>query len=157
MVDSVPWDVDGLHHYKILSEKNEWHEKQKDGRWFKMNSTTRKGFSGIRKIGVCQGSRICQNVHCSKLQTEGVCNTSSAGFYFDDGLYCCRSCGYYAVTVHCGCKKVTEYNADTTELDVWYEGEHICLPKPDEKTKRNFFEALPLSRNLRLTPQEIRG
>ena len=156
MVDSVPWDVDAVHSYKILCESDEWYNKQKDGRWYKMNSTTRKGFGGIRKIGICQGSRICYNVHCPKLQTEGVCNTSSGGFYFEDGLHCCRSCAYYALRIHCGCKKVTEYNPETKELDIWYEGEHNCVPKPNEKTKKNFFEALPLSRNLRLTPQEIR-
>ena len=71
MVDSVPWDVDAVHNYKILCESDEWYNKQKDGRWYKMNSTTRKGFCGIRKIGICQGSRICYNVHCPKLQTEG--------------------------------------------------------------------------------------
>ena len=61
-------------------------------------------------------------------------------------MHVCRSCGYYAVQIFCGCVKVTEYNYDTNELTVWYEGDHICTLKPDIMTKRNFFESLPLSR-----------
>ena len=70
MVDSLPRDVDGIHKYKILCEEDEWHNKVKDGRWYKMNSTKHKGYEGTRKFGVCQGSRICHNVHCSKLQLK---------------------------------------------------------------------------------------
>ena len=33
MVNSLPWDVDGIHKYKILCEEDEWHNKVKDGRW----------------------------------------------------------------------------------------------------------------------------
>ena len=120
-----------------------------------MNSTKCKGYKCTRKFGVCQGSRICHNIHCSKLQTEGVCNTAAAGFYAEDGLHCCCSCEYYAVQTHCDCKKVTEYYSETKQLYVWYEGEHTGMPKPNEQMKQNFFESLPLKRNLRLTPQEI--
>ena len=158
MVDRVPWDVDGNRRYVIFCEPNEWHDKQKDGRWYKMNSTKRIGFEhGRRKIGKCQGSRICHNVHCPKLQTEGVCNTSPGGFYPENGLHVCRSCGYYATQIFCGCIKVTEYDPIKKELSVVYEGEHICTPKPDLITKRNFFEQLPVRRNLRLAPQEVRN
>ena len=152
MVDKIPWDVDGIHIYKILCGQDKWIEKQKDGHWYDMNSTERKFFGGRCKIGRCQG----HNVHCSKLQSEGICNTSPSGFYAEDGMYVCRSCGYYAVEIFCGCVKVTEYDYHTNELTVWYQGDHICVPKPDIMTKRNFFETLPLSRNIRLTPQEIR-
>ena len=92
---------------------------------------------------------------CSKLQSEGICNTSSSGFYAEDGMYVCRSCGDYAVEIFCGCVKVTEYDYDTNELTIWYQGDHICVPKPDIMTKRNFFETLPLSWNICLMPQEI--
>ena len=139
MVDHIPWDVDGQHQFRLFCEPDDWIDRQRDGQWFKMNSSSHKGFPGIRKIGVCQGSHICHNVQCSKLQTEGVCNTSSAGFYPERGMHVCRSCGYYAVQIHCGCKKVTEYNPVTKELDVYYEGNHICTPKPDVLTKCNFF------------------
>ena len=40
-------------------------------------------------------------------------------------------------------------------MDVWYEGEHICVPKPDVVNERNFLETLPLSHNIFHIPQEI--
>ena len=118
MVDKIPWDVNGVHIYKILYERDNWIDKQKDGPWFDMNSTQRKCFKGRRKIGRCQGSRICHNMHCSKLHTEGICNTLPGGFYQEDGLCVCRSCGYYAVEIFCGCTKVTKYDYNTNELTV---------------------------------------
>ena len=76
-------------------------------------------------------------------------------FYPKDGLHVCHCCGYYAVQIYCECFKVTEYNHNTKELDVWYKGKHICVLKPDVVNKRNFFEILPLNHNILHTPQEI--
>ena len=39
MVEQVPWVQDGIHHYKILCEHDEWIDRQKDGHWYDMNST----------------------------------------------------------------------------------------------------------------------
>ena len=147
MVDKVPWNPDNNHHYIIFCAPNKWHDKQIDGWWFKMHLTKRKGFTdmgGKWKIGICQGSCICHNVHCPKLQSEGICNTAPLGFYTENGLHVCCSCGYYAIQIHCGCKKVTEYNLHTKELYIYYEGDYICMPKPDRLSKRNFFEQLPV-------------
>ena len=159
MVDKLPWDVDGDHSYKILNcdtgNDNNWNDRQKDGRWFKMNSSSRKGFDGIVKIGRCQGSLICQWTGCPKLKTEGVCNISE--FQAENGAHICKCCGYYAVQIYCGCKKLTEYDPSTKELSVWYEGEHNCIPKPDVQTKQNFLKTLPLNVNLRLTPREMKN
>ncbi|MCG8621943.1 MAG: hypothetical protein MJE68_08125, partial [Proteobacteria bacterium] len=157
MVNKPPWDVDGDHHYKILCDEDSWVDKQKDGRWWVMTTSSRLGLQGKRKVGSCRGSRICQNVDCPKLQSEGVCNINPKDFVSENGAFVCKSCGYYAVEIYCGCRKVTEYNKQTQELDVWYEGEHNCTPKPDIASKRNFFESLPLRHDLRLTPTELRN
>ena len=122
-----------------------------------MNSTSRKGLNGTRKVGSCQGSRICHNVDCPKLQSEGICNINPKDFSFENGAYICRSCGYYAVQIFCGCRKVTEFDKEKNKLDVWYEGSHNCTPKPDMINKCNYFETLPLRRDLWLTPTELRN
>ena len=144
MVNSIPWEVDGDHHYRIQCDSDTWVDRQKDSRWYVMTRSSRKGLRGIRKVGSCQGSRICQNIQCPKLQSEGVCNVNPKEFTPDHGAYICKCCGYYAVQIFCGCRKITEYNSVTKELDVWYEGVHNCIPKPDAMNKRNFFELLPL-------------
>ena len=103
MVDVIPWD----HHFKLQCNADNCIEQQKDGRWYKMNSTTRKGLNGTMKVGSCKGSRICHDVDCPKLQFEGICNINPKDFTFENGAYICRSCGYYAVQIFCGCRKVT--------------------------------------------------
>ena len=157
MVDVIPWDVDSDHHFKLQCDADNWIERQKDGRWYKMNSVSRKGLNGTRKVGSCQGSRICHNVDCLKLQSEGICNINPKDFTFENGAYICRSCGYYAVQIFCGCHKVTEFDKEKNELDVWYEGSHNCTLKPDVINKHNYFETLPLRRDLWLTPTELRN
>ena len=122
-----------------------------------MTTSSRKGLRGIQKVGSCQGSRICQNIQCPKLQSEGVCNVNPKEFTPDHGAYICKCCGYYAVQIFCSCRKITEYNSVTKELDVWYEGVHNCIPKPDAMNKRNFFKLLPLHRDLCLMPHEFRN
>ena len=157
MVDSIPWDIDGNHKFTLFSEENQWIDKVKDGRWFKMNTSKLKTLNGYRKTGKCTGSIICQNLGCSKLQTEGVLNSNPSDFRKEYGCHVCKCCGYYAVQIHCGCKKTADYNLDTKEITVFYEGEHNCTPKPDIKSKINFFENLPLRSSLRLTHTELRN
>ena len=116
MVNSVPWNVDGTHWYEIQCEADEWLDHCKDGRWFRMNTSGRKGFKGKRKTGVCNGSMMCENTSCTKLLTMGVCNTNE--FTFDSGAYVCKCCGYYGVVENCGCKKIIEYDEDKKLLSV---------------------------------------
>ena len=77
MVDSIPWDVDGDHRFRVFCDVDNWVDKAKDGHWYKLNSSSRKGLNGFRKTGTCQGSMLCQNIGCPKLQSEGVINSNS--------------------------------------------------------------------------------
>ena len=93
-IEEIPWDVDGNQKYTIACEEGEYIDKYKDGRWFEMHSSSRKGLDGHRKMGVCIGSLMCENNTCPKLLTEGVCNTNE--FSRDSGAHVCKSCGYFA-------------------------------------------------------------
>ena len=157
MLDSIPWDVDGDHRFRVFCDVDNWVDKAKDGRWYKLNSSSRKGLNGFHKMGTCQGSILCQNIGCPKLQSEGVINSNPNDFQLEYGCYICKSCSYYAVQIHCGCKKLVEYDIDAKELTVWYEGDHNCTPKPDMNAMKNFFNALPLKSSLRLTHTELRN
>ena len=105
-VHQISWTVDGDHHYHIKCEPDDWHERQRDGHWWIMNSSTRKGFNVTRKTGRCQGSFLCENIHCLKLLNEGICNTNEFGQQL--GGFVCKCCGYYASKIYCGCVKNTE-------------------------------------------------
>ena len=93
-VNKIPWDVDGDHIYQIKCEPNQWIDKSRDGRWLVMNTSRRKGLIGTLKTGVCHGLYLCENTRCSKLLTEGVCNTNEFGQ--ESSHYTCKSCGYFA-------------------------------------------------------------
>ena len=155
MVDSVPWNVDGTHWYEIQCEANEWVDRCKDGRWFRMNTSGKKGFKVKRKTGVCKGSMMCENTSCTKLLTTGVCNTNE--FTFESGAYVCKCCGYYGVSENCGCKKITEYDDDKKVLTVWYQGIHNCHIKPNVKNKTDFLKSLSVNTDrLQKMPRELK-
>ena len=60
VVDKIPHNIDGLHHYMIDCREDEnslhWQKRYRDGRYFHLNSSRRKGFRGIRRIGHCKGN-----------------------------------------------------------------------------------------------------
>ena len=72
LVDEIPWDVDRDQKYRIECEEEDYIDKAKDGRWFEMHTSSRKGLVGKRKVGTCQGSLMCENTNCPKLLSEGI-------------------------------------------------------------------------------------
>ena len=72
--DQIPSGVDGTSIYQIKCDKEIWHDKPKDGRWWKMVKSSRVSLNGPRKFGVCNGSYIFENPECTKVTTEGVQN-----------------------------------------------------------------------------------
>ena len=75
VVDQIPHDIDGTHFYLIdVPEDDNFWSKYKDGRYFLMNTSSRKGFRGIRRIGKCQGNFICLNDSCPCYQQDNSRN-----------------------------------------------------------------------------------
>ena len=155
VVNAVPRNVDGTHKYEIKCEVNKWVDCSRDGRWYKMNSSGRKGFKYTRKTGICKGSMMCENSACTKLLTMGVCNTNE--FTYETGGYMCKCCGYFGMVENCGCKKITEYDEEKKLLTVWYQGKHNCHIKPNLKKKTDFLKSLPVNTEwIQKTPSELK-
>ena len=108
LLEKVPWDIDGTQIITINCTENQWVDRSKDGRWWKINTSTRKGLNGVRCIGHCKGSIICENRQCSKLLSEGVVNTNE--FSQEGGLFICNCCGSFVAHQWCGCIRLTEYD-----------------------------------------------
>ena len=93
-VDYVPNDVNGTHIYRINCLENEWIEHQKDCQWWKMHTSSRKGFQGKRKIGTCKGHFMCTN----KKWNGAKAGMSANQFCFQqvgpDKI--CSTCGMFA-------------------------------------------------------------
>ena len=93
--------------YQIECEEDEFIDKAKDGRWFDMHTSSRKGLIGKRKAGTCQGSLMCENNTCPKLLSEGIPNTNE--FTKDSGVDVCKCCGYFVYRQYCSVLKVIEF------------------------------------------------
>ncbi len=128
-VSTCLWEINGNKVYRVRVAPNQWLTAAHDGRHFKMNDTSRMGFSGRRRIGKCEGSFVCPNSNCPKLTTEGIVN--KCDFYKRDKKAECKICHHYSVRVFCGCMKVEEYNPRMETLVICHEGKHICTPKPN--------------------------
>ena len=133
LVDEIPWDVDRDQKYRIECDKEDYINKAKDGRWFEMHTSSRKGLVGKRKVGTCQGSLMCENMNCPKLLSEGIPNTNE--FTKDSSVDVCKCCGYYVYRAYCSALKVIEYDCETSMMTILYQGEHNCRPKPNRRKK----------------------
>ena len=112
LVEEIPWDVDRDQKYRIECEEDEFIDKAKDGRWFEMHTSSRKGLIGKRKAGSCQGSEV--------------------EFTKDSGVDVCKCCGYFVYRVYYGVLKIIEFDR---EAKIIYQGEHNCRPKPNRRKK----------------------
>ena len=75
VVDHIPHDIDGTHFYLIdVPEDDNFCSKYRDGRYFLMNPSSRKGFRGVRRVGKCRGNFICLNDSCPFYQQENARN-----------------------------------------------------------------------------------
>ena len=143
LVDEIPWDVDRDQKYRIECEEEDYIDKAKDGHWFEMHTSSRKGLVGKRKAGTCQGSLMCENTKYPKLLSEGIPNTNE--FTKNSSVDVCKCCGYYVYRAYCGALKVIEYDHETSMMTILYQGEHNCRPKPNRRKK--FDEIRDLTKN----------
>ena len=155
VTDQIPWGVDGTSIYQIRCDEQVLHDKQKDGRWWRMLKSTRVSLNGPRKFGVCNGSNICENPECTKVTTEGVQNKIE--FKQEKGRgYTCKCCWYYVQKRYCGFLKAREYDKNASLLTIYHQGEHICTAKPDVIPKKKYAESNILDHNLHSTPKEMK-
>ena len=154
LVEEIPWDVDRDQKYRIECEEDEFIDKAKDGRWFDMHTSSRKGLIGKRKAGTCQGSLMCENNTCPKLLSEGIPNTNE--FTKDSGVDVCKCCGYFVYRQYCGVLKVIEFDREANMMTILYQGEHNCRPKPNRKKKLDEIKNIMKNDTSVHTPAEAR-
>ena len=154
LVDEIPWDVDRDQKYQIGCEEEDYIDKEKDGHWFEMHTSSRKGLVGKRRVGNCQGSLMCENMKCPKLLSEGIPNMNE--FTKDSSVDVCKCCGYYVYRAYCGAFKVIEYDHETSMMTILYQGEHNCRPKPNRRKKFDEIRDLTKNDTSIQTPAEVR-
>ena len=131
--DKIPHNIDGLHHYMIDCREDEnsldWQKRYRDGRYFHLNSSRRKGFRGIRRIGHCKGNHICLNNECSYYLEKYQRNQHQFRSTGDSKF--CFSCDCLASNIKCGAIKLIEFDQQFYHQQVYHHGKHQCHVKPN--------------------------
>ena len=129
VVDSIRHNIDGTHFYIIdVPEGNHFCSKYRDGRYFVMNTSRRKGFRGVRRVGKCKGNFICNN-NCPFYKQEKVRNQQQ--FKLIGSNRFCFSCYCLVERVTYNAVKLIEYYFESRLLEVCHHGQHKCQLKPD--------------------------
>ena len=155
IVEFIPWEIDGKKYYMIdVPESELYYSRTKDGRYFNLKTSSRKGFRGIRKIGQCIGSQVCQNPACPFLLTEGTPNSHQ--FTIKGSMKFCFTCQSLATRESCGAIKVLEFDKASRVLHVFHSGKHSCVAKPAENKEQERIVSEAISRyGTHLGPKEI--
>ena len=151
-VDHVPGEINGMKIYKIKCTSANYAAKCQDRRWFQVKTSSRVGFNGIRKIGKCQGSYVCQYSNCSFLSTEGRKNEFNFKYKYKRRV--CGTCGVLAEQLPCGAVKMLELNFNTGICTVYHMGEHTCNPKINKKENDEFISE-QIKKFPSLTPKNL--
>ena len=128
VVESIPANINGKRFYMIdLQEGESYTKKYKDGRYFAMHTSKRKGFRGVRKVGTCKGNFECGNSACSFYIESGKRNSHQ--FTTIGANKFCFTCNSMATRRKCSAIKCIEYNKAAHILEVFHLGEHTCEAK----------------------------
>ena len=132
VVDKIPHNIDRLHHYMIDCREDEnsldLQKRYRDVRYFHLNSSRRKGFRGIRRIGHCKGNYTCLNDECSYYLEKHQRNQHQ--FKSNGGSKFCFSCDCLASKIKCGAIKLIEFDQQKKMLQVYHQGKRQCHVKP---------------------------
>ena len=138
-VDKFPFNIDGLTKYQVPFTKESRMESSKDGRpWAGFMTLRRSGFSGVRRLARCKGSKKCINDECPYLKQFSKQNRVQ--FQNKSGECVCHSCGAPAVSVKCNASKVWEFNDEDGVVDIYHHGTLTCVPRPSSKVFKETLE-----------------
>ena len=101
----------------------DWQKRYRDGRYFHLNSSRRKGFRGIRRIGHCKGNHICLNDKCSYYLEKHQRNQHQ--FRSTGGSKFCL-----ASKIKCGEIKLIEFDQQKKMLHVYHQGNMSIMSRP---------------------------
>ena len=120
--NKLPYDIDGFKVYKLPYDPQNRMKSTKDGRpWKTWVTTSRKGFSGTRRLAHCNGGSRCKNGDCMFKKQYGHANTTQ---FNRDGT--CKCCGQKGLSIKCSAVKVWEFPRNSNKVIVYHRGKHTC-------------------------------
>ena len=154
VVNKIPCDANGLKYYLIEVGEGEYFcDKYKDGRYFVMNTTRRKGFCGVRHKGKCQGNFQCMNDGCAFYLEEKKRNKCHFKTIGQEKF--CFTCKTLAARIPCGAEKMIEYNMERRLLSIYIKGNHTCQVRVNTAQNDDYMKKTLTELGGRVTPKEL--
>ena len=139
VVAEIPYDIDGTRWYMIdVPEEDAFFAKYRDGRFFQLHTSRRKGFNGVRRLGKCRGNFVCDNTSCPYFTENGSKNQHQ--FTTIGSKKFCYSCKSLAFRTPCPATKLVEFYHNERLLHVYHKGNHTCQLKPKTTENDSFIE-----------------
>ena len=154
VVNKIPWDANGLKYYLVKVGEGEYFcDKYKDGRYFVMNTTRRKGFHGVRRKGKCQGNYQCTNDGCAFYLEEKKQNKYHFNTIRQEKF--CFTCKTLGARIQCGAEKMIEYNMERRLLSIYIKGNHTCQVCVNTAQNDDYMKKTLTELGGRVTPKEL--
>ena len=119
VVAEIPYDIDGTRWYMIdVPEEDAFFAKYRDGRFFQLNTSRRKGFNGVRRLDKCRGNFVCDNTSCPYFTENGSKNQHK--FTTIGSNKFCYSCKSLAFRTPCPATKLVEFYHNERLLHVYH-------------------------------------
>ena len=154
VVQEQPHDIDGTRYYVIdVPEEEPMFFKYRDTRFFKMNSSKRKGFNGIRRVGTCRGNFKCRNEEYGHFVNTQSPNTMH--FKVIGREHFCSICDSRVERDYCGAKKLIEFHHQSRLLEIYHHGKHTCHAKPPPDTNDKYILEQIKKYGTKTTPKQL--
>ena len=154
VVDKCPGNIDGLRYYICdVPADDTFFQKYWDHRYFKMNTSSRKGFNGVRRVGVCRGNYICNNSMCGFLEENRKQN--EVQFKTVGKRKFCSVCDCLVARKPCGAQKMIEFHFGARLLEIYHQGKHTCTPSAPRDVDDAFIKEKLTKHGLTTTPKEL--
>ena len=154
VVNKIPWEINGIKYYMVEIPEGEFFcDRYKDGRYFVMNTSRRKGFRGVRRTGKCRGNFICRNDQCAFYKEEKKYNQTHFRTLGEDKF--CFTCNTLAVRNECGAAKMIEYELETRILRVYHYGDHKCSVRINNREHDDYMKKSLNELGGKVTPKQL--
>ena len=121
-----------------MPEEDTFFAKYRDGRYFELHTSRRKGFNGVRRLGKYRGIFVGDNTSCPYLTENGKKNQHQ--FTTIGSNKFCHSCKSLAFRKTYPATKLMEFYHQKRLLNVYHKGNHTCQLKPKTTENDSFIE-----------------
>ena len=139
VVSEIPYNIDGLKYFMIDEPEDDiFFTKYRDGRYFELHTSRRKGFNGVRRLGRCRGNYECTNIECAYFLENNKSNKHQFTTIGKNKF--CYTCNSICFRVPCPALKLVEFHHQMRVLEVYHHGNHSCQTKPKSAENDTYIE-----------------